>query len=227
MILRIVLALFLFFSGSAAARGAGTCDPSSNGIPFGRFSGPETNVIGSITLVCTGIGSFSYKVTLSTGQSGTFRTREMTNGLRSLSYNLYTDPAFTRIWGTGAGPSVAVTGIVRMNGQPFQIVHLSVYAQLPEQRPPAGLVYADAIVVLAETDQGTRTGLFPVTAFIQPACTVSATNLAFGTYSGAQLDGQSQISLTCNDQVAWNVGLSAGSFPGVTVNNRKMAGPGF
>ena len=47
-----------------------------------------------------------------------------------------------------------------------------------------------------------------------------------GLHRPAQLDGQSQISLTCTTGTTWNVGLNAGNFPGATVTTRRMSGPG-
>ena len=50
--------------------------------------------------------------------------------------------------------------------------------------------------------------------------------MLFGTYAGTQLNGQSQIALTCTMGAPYNVGLSAGNFPGATVTSRRMTGPG-
>jgi spore coat protein U-like protein len=73
----------------------------------------------------------------------------------------------------------------------------------------------------------TSTAQFLVTANVNAACLISATDLNFGDYlTGAQLDGQSEITLVCTDTTAWNVGLNAGTGSGATVNTRHMTGPG-
>jgi spore coat protein U-like protein len=103
---------------------------------------------------------------------------------------------------------------------------IPIYAKLPAQTVPAQGGYGDTITISVTTNQGTLTGSLLSTAVVLPACSISATNLGFGTYSGAQKDAQSQISLTCTKHAAWNIGLSAGTFSGATVTTRKMTGSG-
>ncbi len=71
----------------------------------------------------------------------------------------------------------------------------------------------------------TATGTFTVTATVQATCLLSATSLAFGTYTGVQTDATSTISVTCTNSTPYNVGLSAGLATGATVTTRKMTGP--
>lgn len=226
MIRRVLLALVLLLTGTAAAHAAGTCTPASSGISFGNFTGSQISLIGSITLTCTGSGNFNYTVSLNTGSSGTYSPRRMYNGANSLTYNLYRDAAYTQIFGDGTGGSNTVTGLVEMKGLPAQVVTISIYARLPTQTVPRAGTYSDTIVASAATSQGTQIGSFQVTALVQGTCTISATNLTFGSYTGVQLDGQSQISLTCTNGQSWNIGLNQGTFPGATVTTRKMTGPG-
>jgi spore coat protein U domain-containing protein, fimbrial subunit CupE1/2/3/6 len=72
----------------------------------------------------------------------------------------------------------------------------------------------------------TATTTFLVTANIAVSCTITATDLDFGDYANAQLDGQSQITVTCTNTATWNVGLNAGTCTGATVTTRCMTGPG-
>jgi spore coat protein U-like protein len=222
MIRRLMFAALLLFFGTGTAFASGTCTPTSVGISFGTFSGSQVTNIGSIGLTCSGNGNVTFAVTLSTG-SGTYTTRLLKNGAPSLQYNLYRDAAFTQVWGDGTGGSNAVPGSINVNSA--QIVTLPLYAKLPGQAIPGQGGYGDTITVTVTTNQGTITGSFLVTAVVQPACTISATTLAFGTYAGVQTDGQSQISLTCTNYATWNIGLSAGTFAGATVTARKMTGP--
>ena len=71
----------------------------------------------------------------------------------------------------------------------------------------------------------TATTTFQVTANVNVACTIEATDLDFGDYTQAQLDAQSEITLNCTPAAEWNVGLNAGTFSGATVTTRKMTGP--
>jgi len=145
-----------------------------------------------------------------------------------LTYNLYVDAAHTQIWGDGTGGTSTLPLEFEFRASSTHTINVPLYADLPAQalQPPG--TYADIIIagVVAKNGTAFATTAFPVTAIIEPDCTISATDMSFGTYSGAQLNGQSQIALTCTRGAAWNVGLSAGNFPGATVTSRRMTGPG-
>jgi len=68
----------------------------------------------------------------------------------------------------------------------------------------------------------TATVNFQVTANVTGACTVSATNLAFGTYpvaSAANIDASSTITVNCPNLLPYTVSVP-------TPTTRSMAGPG-
>lgn len=70
----------------------------------------------------------------------------------------------------------------------------------------------------------TTTTTFTVTATVIDVCAVSASNLAFGTYSpisGSALDGSSTITVTCTLGTPYNVRLNAGANGG-SVSTRQM-----
>ncbi len=71
----------------------------------------------------------------------------------------------------------------------------------------------------------TATTTFAVSATVQATCLVSATPMAFGTYTGAVAASTSTVSVTCTNTTPYNVGLSAGNAAGATVTTRKMSGP--
>jgi len=220
------LALFLFGAGTAVANTSPSCTPSSAGIAFGNFTGSQITITGSITLTCTGTGKDNYNLDLSTGSSGTYTPRRMKNGANSLTYNLYTDSSFSQVWGSGSGGTNHISGTVDMGSSSTLTITVPLYAKLPAQtKPPFGL-YSDTIVATLTISNVVTTVSFPVTANVPPDCTFSAGDLVFGTYSGAQLDAQSSITLTCTSGTAWNIGLDAGTFAGATVTTRKMTGPG-
>lgn len=72
----------------------------------------------------------------------------------------------------------------------------------------------------------TATTTFQVSATVQATCLISATALAFGTYTGTQTNATSTISVTCTNTTPYNVGLDPGQATGATVTTRKMSGPG-
>ncbi len=72
----------------------------------------------------------------------------------------------------------------------------------------------------------TATDTFQVTATVEDACVVSATNLTFGTYtplSGDDLDGSTTVEVTCTDSTGYEIGLDPGLGGGATVASRIMS----
>lgn len=72
----------------------------------------------------------------------------------------------------------------------------------------------------------TATTTIGITANVQATCVISATNLAFGTYTGAVLAGTATVTVTCTNTTPYTVGLSAGlgTTPAATVTTRHMMG---
>ena len=79
----------------------------------------------------------------------------------------------------------------------------------------------------AQTTPATTT--FKVTTKVQAVCEVTATDLAFGTYTAqgaTPLQGTTLLRATCTPGSTYNVGLNEGTSPGATVNQRKMMSAG-
>jgi spore coat protein U-like protein len=68
----------------------------------------------------------------------------------------------------------------------------------------------------------TATTTLGVSATVTAVCTVTATPLAFGSYTAAQLDGTATITVTCSTGAAYTVGLDQGA-NGASVTTRQMA----
>jgi spore coat protein U-like protein len=93
----------------------------------------------------------------------------------------------------------------------------------------AAIVPAAALSLAAtatSTLAATATTTFQVTATVAATCLITATNLAFGAYTGVLVNSTSTVTVTCTNTTTWNVGLNAGTAPGATVTTRKMSGPG-
>ncbi len=92
---------------SAGAK-AEVCTVGTSPVAFGLYdplaAGP-LDTTGNVAVTCTSVGNalVLYRVDLGTGQSGTYNTRAMTNGVSQLNYNLYTNAARTLVWGNGTG----------------------------------------------------------------------------------------------------------------------------
>ena len=225
MIRGILLACLLLIMMQSQASAAISCDLSATGVSFGQYSGSQLTNTGSIVVHCTGTGSTTYRMSLSTG-SGTYADRVMTTGSNKLSYNLYKDSARSQIWGDGSGGSTTVTGQINMGFQSSITFTITVYGKVPVQSLPAPGSYSDLILVtMIYAGFSSASTSFFDTASVKAGCTVSASDLQFFTFTGAQLDAQSQITVTCTNTTPWNAGLNQGTFPGATVTTRRMTGP--
>jgi spore coat protein U-like protein len=74
--------------------------------------------------------------------------------------------------------------------------------------------------------QTTATTTFKVTAKVNAVCAITASDLAFGNYTsatGTPLLGTTILQATCTPNSSYNIGLSAGTTTGATINQRKMA----
>ena len=61
-----------------------------------------------------------------------------------------------------------------------------------------------------------------VSATVQDSCIVSASPLAFGTYSGTAVAAQTNISVTCTNSISYVVSLDGGTTSGGTPTARLM-----
>jgi spore coat protein U-like protein len=86
----------------------------------------------------------------------------------------------------------------------------------------AAAISALALGFATNASAATANTTFNVTATVPSNCTISATGLSFGAYTGAQLDNTSTITVTCTNTTTYNVGLDAGKATGATVSTRSM-----
>jgi spore coat protein U-like protein len=97
-------------------------------------------------------------------------------------------------------------------------------------RPSLAIALLACVALAASpkaADPATTTATFAVTANVVATCVVSATPMAFGSYTSiTPLDSTSTITVACSDLTTYNVGLNAGTSAGATVTTRKMTGAG-
>jgi spore coat protein U-like protein len=168
----LLFALLLILLKPAAAEAAVACEPRSDGIDFGATVGSEENVVGAVTIHCIGSGRTDYILTLSQGGSGTYNQRTMVNGANILLYNLYANPARTQIIGDGNGGSITVSGEIDMGNATVRTVVVSLYGKIPAQSFLRVGTYTDTIVASLIVGINITTTSFPVTALVQPNCTI-------------------------------------------------------
>jgi spore coat protein U-like protein len=84
---------------------------------------------------------------------------------------------------------------------------------------------ASALIPINTSSGATTTSTFQVTATVASSCIVTATSLAFGNYTLAQLDNSSTITATCTNGTTYTIDLDVGNFSGATTTTRRMTGP--
>jgi len=102
---------------------------------------PNNFGVGSINVDCNG-GGGPFKVTLSTGQSHSFTSRQMRSGANVLNYNLYTAASRSTVWGDGTGPSSA------MYAGRNSLSRLDIFGQIPALQDAAVGNYSDNITAI-------------------------------------------------------------------------------
>jgi spore coat protein U-like protein len=140
-----VLAAFVCPAAHAVVLGA--CTVTATAVAFGTYTPLATATsTGTISVACTlVVGSSTATAALSSGMSGTFTARTMSNGTGgTLRYNLYTTAADSVVWGDGTGGSQTQT--LTINGLGSVTVNATVYGLVPLQDPAPGS-YSDTITV--------------------------------------------------------------------------------
>ncbi len=221
MMRRLAFAVLLLLALFARPASANSCSAYASGIAFGSYYGTAVDVTGTVTVTCTSGQAYDIGLNAGMASGATVTTRKMQNGSALLGYQLFSNAARTINWGNTAATNwVAGTG----NGGP-QVY--TIYAQIPAGESGTIETYTDTITAfISGTGITTATAMFSVTATVVKSCTVSATNLAFGNYTGAQVRSTSTITATCTSSTTYTVGLNAGTATGATVTNRSMTGPG-
>jgi len=76
--------------------------------------------------------------------------------------------------------------------------------------------------VTSAASAGSATANLGISANVVATCTISTSPVAFGTYSGSQVDATGTVTANCITGTAWTIGLGAGTGVGATPSNRKM-----
>jgi spore coat protein U-like protein len=209
MMRRLTRAVLLILIICCARQAQAACTLTDGaGLAFGSYTGGGVAQDATNTWkVTTCTGGWSIPLNAGTGAGASETVRFMTGpGNAKISYAVYQSPGYTVNWGNTTGTEVTGTG--NANG--------TYDGQITAGQYPTPGTYTDTLT--------TASTHFPVSVTVVSACTISATNLAFGTYTKALINSTSTISVTCTNTTTYNVGLSAGA--GGSVTTRKMPGPG-
>lgn len=201
-----LLTLLLALSGSAAHAACTLAAPPN--MVIGSYTGAQTDSGSTnLTVNCTA-GSANYSIGLSAGSSGNTAARTLKSGTIALAYGLFRDAARSLNWGNVSG-----TDTYSGNGA-TSTVSIPIYPRILAGQRVAPGTYVDTISTASQS--------FTVTATVIAACTIAAAPMAFGTYSGAILDTNSTLTVTCTNTTSYNISLDQGLAPSATVTTRKM-----
>jgi spore coat protein U domain-containing protein, fimbrial subunit CupE1/2/3/6 len=149
---RFFLAALCLAATTIPARAQIACSVATAGVSFGRYSAmarSPTDASGSIEVVCTAStdATLAYSIAL-VGKGGTVTARAMQSAAARLSYQLYTDPAHTVIWGNGAAGGRVVTYAAPLAHGRTSTQRFTVFGRIqPGQNVPPG-TYRDSVVVV-------------------------------------------------------------------------------
>lgn len=208
MMRRLVLAVLLISLLCCARQAAAqACAFTVTTMNFGTYTQGNTQMGGTATGSWTGTcppESWNIPLYAGLGAGATETTRYMTGpGGAEIAYEVFQDAGYTTNWGD--------TDTTDKTGTTFTPV--TFYGLITGAQPAPG-VYTDTL--------STATTSFTVTVTVALACTITASNLNFGTFQGTVLNSTSTISVTCTKTTPYNVGLNAGTTTGATVTTRKM-----
>ena len=122
---RLLALLCLFFAFAPPARAlclpaVCSCGVTTTNVAFGTYNPlafGNTDTTGSIKVSCGGVAGLliPFNIAISTGGGGSYASRRLSSGANALAYNLYTDAAYTTVWGDGSGASQLVSSGVTLD----------------------------------------------------------------------------------------------------------------
>ena len=258
-----LLAVFVLFPFQQAA--AVVCTATMTDMNFGNvtvINNQNVDITGTVSINCTGAGAnqqLRFCLHLCEGSGGMDSTdinpRYMNNA-SGLQYNVFSDSAFTQIWGAreAAGATYCSNGIWNSHNLVLSLSPvadasgnytgaITAYGRVfsGQTAMPAGsysssftstanstsrfaVAYRSCCSACNNTDFTVTSAPFTVSANVVPGCTVTASDLNFGTASllNSNVDSTSSVSVTCTSGLAYAVALSQGTTTGGTTTTRLM-----
>jgi spore coat protein U-like protein len=237
---------------AAGPASAQSCNFTISNLDFGSINLAANSAFtttATYSVSCTGTFNTTVRtcpnIDVGSGGSTSGNPRFLLNGATQLNFNLYQDGAYSSVWGSNlwgfAGSYPSPTIDVALNGSGSGTASLTLYGQISAGQPtlPAGLYVssfagAQTSVAYAYSTVGTcatigtshaTTAPFTVTATNATNCSVSASNLNFGSAGVLRiaLDATSTISVTCTNAAAYTVALDGGLSGATNPAQRKMS----
>lgn len=250
---RWIVTVLLSFGLSLMAESAfaQSCSFSITTLNFGSINlaanTPFTSTA-TFSASCTGTANTTVRtcpnISVGSGGSTSGNPRFLVNGTTQLNFNLYQDGGYSSVWGSNlwafAGSYPSPTLDVPLNSSGSGTGQLTMYGQVwaGQQTLPAG-TYASsfsgtqASVAYAYSTIGTcatignanaTSAAFSVTATNTTSCSVSASNLNFGSAGVLQslIDATSTVAITCTSAAPYTVSLDGGLGQATDPTQRKM-----
>ena len=221
-----------------AAVNSQSCNFSNTGLNFGNINlvnGTAFSSTGTFTATCTGLAGQSVRICAnfndgSGGSNATGSERYMLRGLTALKYNIYSNAGRNKIWGSNTWgkppvpPNISLTLNAAGSGSTSQPVYGQIFAA--QTSMPTGTFLSDfgginTVIGYSYTGgppcqsivaSNLVTVPFTVVATNNSTCTVSTTNLDFGSYANlsANRDTTNNVAITCTTGTLYQVGLNGG-----------------
>lgn len=155
---RLIAALVLVGCGVGTANAAADCSITAVSLSFGVYDtalATADDSASTVTVTCryipTGATRVNYSVTISNGMNGnSATTRRMAAGTGRLGYNVFTDAARSRVWGSGSQNTEIARGSMTVgpgNGNGTRTVTHTVYGRIPQLQDAVPGTYADTLLL--------------------------------------------------------------------------------
>jgi spore coat protein U-like protein len=141
-----IILLILCGMGSASA----SCSVSVIPVAFGNYDPADTTALdatGSVNVTCNPSASYTIRLDPGANSASAYGQRAMLEPTKGtlIYYNLYVDPALTRIWGDGTGGTATASG----NGvETNQLFHI--FGRIPPGQNLSAGTYRDSVIVTVE-----------------------------------------------------------------------------
>jgi len=228
---------------AAVGAQAQTCTVSMTSVAFGTVNvlpGTAVDTTATVTITCSAGTGGGQRVCISIGcgTSCDATSRKMTSGGNSARYDLYADTGRTTLWGSWH-TGYDTTG-VQLDVGKNSTTNVTVYARfLASQQTDAGGAYTSTFsgdpfisyvnkngsTPACPTGTLTATGSASVTATVSSNCTVSATNISFGSQGilKSNTDAQGTLTIQCTSALPYSVSLDGGLSGATDPTQRKMS----
>ncbi|UXH77697.1 Csu type fimbrial protein [Roseateles amylovorans] len=131
-----------------------SCTATTTNLLFGNYNPlafGNTDTTGSVTVKCSGVAGLLIPFTIELGKGGgtSASNRRLAFSTYQLSYNLYSNAAYTSVWGDGNASTVLVSGSLTLDLLGLSPgLSYTVYGRIPgRQLTAAPGVYTDSVTV--------------------------------------------------------------------------------